>query len=87
MWTFKYSMALIDASTRWPHVCLISTRNLALARLLAQIILITSTISDYVIKMFRLDNTGEFTSQAFNDYCVIELTVEHPVSHVHHRVV
>ena len=35
---FKYFMFLIDASTRWSHVCLLSTRNVAFARLLAQII-------------------------------------------------
>ena len=32
---FRYFMVLIDASTRWSHVCLISTRNVAFARLLA----------------------------------------------------
>jgi hypothetical protein len=35
---FRYLMVLIDASTRWSHVTLLSTRNLAFARLLAQII-------------------------------------------------
>ena len=32
---FRYFMVLIDASTRSSHVCLISTRNVAFARLLA----------------------------------------------------
>ena len=36
--SFKYFMVLIDASTRWSHVCLLSTRNVAFARLLTQII-------------------------------------------------
>ncbi|WRX33960.1 Reverse transcriptase [Theobroma cacao] len=32
----------------------------------------------------RLDNAGEFTSQAFNEYCMsIEINVEQSVSHVH----
>ena len=35
---FRYFMVLIDASTRWSHVCLLSTRNIVFARLLAQII-------------------------------------------------
>ena len=35
---FRYFMVLIDASTRWSHVCLLSTRNVAFARLLTQII-------------------------------------------------
>ena len=35
---FRYFMVLIDASARWSHVSLLSTCNLAFARLLAQII-------------------------------------------------
>lgn len=35
---FHYFMILIDASTWWSHVCLLSTRNVAFARLLIQII-------------------------------------------------
>ena len=32
---FRYFMVLIDASTRWSHVCLLSTRNVTFSRLLA----------------------------------------------------
>ena len=32
---FRYFMILIYASTRWPHVCLLSTRNIAFSKLLA----------------------------------------------------
>ena len=32
---FKYFMVLVDASTRWSHVVLLSTRNAAFAKLLA----------------------------------------------------
>ena len=32
---FRYFMVLIDASTRWSHACLLSTRNVAFTRLLA----------------------------------------------------
>ena len=35
---FRYFMVLIDASIRWSYVCLLSTRNVTFARLLAQII-------------------------------------------------
>ena len=35
---FRYFMVLIDASTRWSHVCLLATRNISFSRLLAQII-------------------------------------------------
>ena len=34
---FMYFMVLIDASSRWLHVCLLSTRNIAFARLLADL--------------------------------------------------
>ena len=81
---FRYFMVLIDASTRWSHVSLLSTRNLAFARLLAQIIRLRAQFPDYPIKIIRLDNASEFTSQAFNDYCMsIGIKVEHPVAHVH----
>ena len=81
---FGYFMVLIDASTRWSHVSLLATRNVAFARLLAQIIQLRANFLDYQIRRIRLDNAGEFTSQTFNDYCMsIGITVEHPVAHVH----
>lgn len=81
---FRYFMVLIDACSRWSHVCLLSTRNVAFARLLAEIIKLRAQFPDYIIKRVRLDNAGEFTSQAFNDYCMSTgIIVEHPVAHVH----
>lgn len=81
---FRYFMVLIDASSRWSHMCLLSSRNLAFARLLAQIIRLRAQFPDYPIKSIRLDNAGEFTSQAFDDYCIsIGIQIEHPVAHVH----
>ncbi|GJQ91780.1 copia protein [Tanacetum coccineum] len=75
---------LIDASTRWSHVCLLSSRNIAFARLLAQLIRLRAHFPDFPIKTIRLDNAGEFTSQTFNDYCMsIGISVEHSVAHVH----
>ena len=77
-------MVLIDASTRWSHVCLLSSRNLAFARLLAQLIRLRTQFPDHPIKTIRLDNAGEFTSQSFYDYCMsIGIRVEHPVAHVY----
>jgi hypothetical protein len=35
---FMYFMVLIDASTRWSHMCLLSTRNRAFAKIMAQVI-------------------------------------------------
>ena len=81
---FRYFMVLIDASTRWSHVCLLSTSNVAFARLLAQIIKLRAHFSDYPIKTIILDNYGEFTSQTFNNFCMsIGINVEHSVAHVH----
>jgi hypothetical protein len=81
---FRYFMVLIDASTRWSHVCLLSTCNVAFARLLAQIIRLRAQFRDYPIQSIRMDNAGEFTSQAFYDYCMsIGINVEHPVAHTH----
>ena len=51
-------------------MCLLSTRNLAFVRLLAQIIKLRAQFLDYAIKTIHLHNAGEFTSQGFNDYCV-----------------
>ena len=77
-------MVLIDASTRWSHVCLLSTRNVAFAKFLAQIIKLRTQFLDYPIRKNPLDNAGEFTSQAFNDYCMsIGIDVEHPITHTH----
>ena len=81
---FRYFMVLIDASSRWLDVCLLSTRNVAFARLLAEIIKLRAQFPNYIIKSVRLDNAGEFTSQAFNEYCMSTgIIVEHHVAHVH----
>ena len=57
---FRYFMVLVDASTRWSHVALLSTRNAAFAKLLAQIIKLRAHHPDHPIKSIRLDNAGEF---------------------------
>jgi hypothetical protein len=81
---FRYFMVLIDASTRWSHVCLLSTRNVAFARLLTQIIRLWAQFPDYPIKKIRLDNAGQFISQAFDNYCMsIGIDVEYLIAHTH----
>ena len=81
---FYYFMVLIDASTRWSHVCLLSTRNVAFSRLLAQMAKLRAQFPDYPIKTIRLDNAGEFTSQTLNDYFMsITINIEHHVAHFH----
>ena len=77
-------MILIDASARWSHVCLVSTRNVAFFRLLAQIIRLRAQFLDHPIKAIHLDNAGEFSSQAFIDYCMsIGIDVPYSIAHVH----
>ena len=79
---FRYFMVLIDASTRWSHVCLLSTHNIALSRLLAQIIKLRAQFPDYPITSIKLDNADEFTSQTFTDYCMsVGININHPVAH------
>ena len=58
---FHYFMVLIDASTKWSHVCLLSTRNVTFSRLLAQIIQLRAQFPNHPIKIIRLDNAGEFS--------------------------
>ena len=81
---FRYFMVLIDASTRWSRVCLLSIRNVAFARLLALMTKLRAQFSDYPTKTIRLDNASEFTSQILNGYCMsIRINIEHHVAHVH----
>ena len=77
-------MVLIDASSKWSHVCLLSSRNLAFAKLLAQIIRLRTHFPNNQINFIRLDNAAEFSSQSFNEYCLaIGIKVQHSVDHVH----
>ena len=59
---FRYFMVLIDASICWSHVCFLSTRNVAFAKLLAQIIRLKAQFLYHPIKTILLDNAGEFSS-------------------------
>jgi len=77
-WPFKYFMVLIDASSRWSYVCLLSSRDMTFAKFLAQIIKLRAQFPDYTIKKIRLDNVYEFSCESFNNYCMsIGITVEH----------
>ena len=69
---------------RWSHVCLLSTRNIDFAKLLAQIIQLKAQFPDHPIKTIRLDNAGEFYPQTFLDYCMsVGIDVEYLVAHTH----
>jgi hypothetical protein len=77
-------MVLIDASTRWSHVCSLSTRNHAFARFIAQFIKLKAYYPDNPIKSIRMDHAAEFSSKTFNHYCMaLSINVEYSVSYVH----
>ena len=77
-------LVLIDVSTKWSHVCLLSTRNVTFSRLLAQIIRLRAQFPNHHIKIIRLDNAGEFSSQAFLDYFMpIGIDVQYSIAYVH----
>ena len=57
---FRYFMVLIDASTRWCYVDLLSTRNHAFSKLIAHIIRLRANFPDNCIQSIRMDNAGEF---------------------------
>jgi hypothetical protein len=44
---FRYLMVLIDASTRWSHVCLMSTQNHAFAKFVTQVIRLKAIFSEH----------------------------------------
>ena len=77
-------MVIVDAPTRWSHVCLLSTRNIAYAHLLARIIKLRAHFPDHPIKTIRLDNAGEFSSTTVHDYCMfLGIEVQYPIAHAH----
>jgi hypothetical protein len=81
---FSYFMVLIDASTRWSYVDLLSTRNHAFSKIIAQIIRLKASFPDNRIHSIQMDNASEFRSKAFDDYCLaMGIKVEHSVPHIH----
>jgi hypothetical protein len=79
-----YIIVLIDASTRWSHACLLSTQNHAFANFMMQIIRLKANYPEYRLQPVRLDNAVEFSSRAFNNYCMAQgIKVQHSVPYVH----
>jgi transposase InsO family protein len=65
-------------------VCLLLTRNHTFAKIIAQIIKLKAQHLEHRIQSIRMDNAAEFTSHAFNDYCLaLGIQVQHSVSYVH----
>jgi hypothetical protein len=65
-------MVLIDASIRWSHVCLLSTRNHTFVKIMAQVIRLKASFPENRIQSIRLDNATKLLSRAFNDYCTAQ---------------
>jgi len=66
--SFRYFMILINESIIWSHICLLSTRNQAIAKLLAKL---RVHFPDYSIKKIFFDNIGEITSHTVHEYCIL----------------
>ena len=77
-------MVLIDASTRWSYMCLLSTCNHAFAKIMMQVIRLRASYPKHRIQSIRLDNDAEFSSRAFNDYYMAQgIQVQHSVPYIH----
>jgi hypothetical protein len=77
-------MVLIDVSSKWSHVCLLSSQNIVFAKLITYIIRPRTQFPDNAIKKIRLDNAGKCTSYAFdNFYTSIKIDVEYLVAHIY----
>ena len=84
LWTLKILYGLDRCFYKIVTCVFIINSQHVFCEMLAQIIRLKAQFSNYTIKTIRLDNAWEFTSQAFNDYCIsTSITVEHPVAHVH----
>lgn len=59
-------MVLIDASSRWSHVTLFSSKNIAFDQLLVLSIKLRTQFPDKHIKSIKLDSINELTS---HDLC------------------
>ena len=65
-------------------MCLLSTRNHAFAKIIAQVIRLRAHHPKHQIQSIRMDNAAEFSSNAFNDYCMaLGIQVQHSVPYVH----
>ena len=65
-------------------MCLLSTRNHAFAKIIARVIRLRAHHTEYQIQSIRMDNAAEFSSNAFNDYCMaLGIQVQHSVPYVH----
>jgi transposase InsO family protein len=51
-----------------------------------QVIRLKANYPEYRIKSIRMDNAAEFSSRAFNDYCMTQgIEVQHSVPYIHRQ--
>jgi hypothetical protein len=80
---FRYFMVLIDASTRWSYVCLLSTRNHTFAKFMTWVTRLKANFPKHQHQSIQLDNVAEFFSRLFNDYCMAKgIEVQHLVPYM-----
>jgi hypothetical protein len=69
---------------QWSHVCLLLTCNHAFAKFITQVIILKANFPEHRLQSVRFDNATEFSSRAFNDYCMAQgIEVQHSVLYVH----
>jgi hypothetical protein len=71
---------------RWSHVCLLSTHNHAFAKFMTHFIRLKANFPEHQLQSIRLYNAIEFSSWAFNDYCMAQgIKVQHSGPYVHNQ--
>ena len=81
---FCYFLVLVDVAGVHFEVSLLSSRNIVFAKLLAMLIKFRTHHPDFSVKTLRMDNSKEFRSKHFEDYCTaigIDLTYAAPYEH------
>lgn len=66
---FAYFLVLVNASHSHAQILLLTTRNIALSKILALLIKFKTHFLDKPIKTLRIDNAKGFRFHAFEDYC------------------
>lgn len=81
-------MVLIDTSIRWSYACLLLSRDLVFARLLAQMIKLRAQFPEYTIKKFVLIILVNLNLKhlIIIVYGSIQITIEHHVTYVHTQI-
>jgi hypothetical protein len=71
-------------ATIYGDVSLLSTYNHAFTKFMTHVIRLKENYPEYRIKSIHMYNAAEFSSRAFNDYCMTRrIEVQHFVLYVH----